>query len=117
MNVIGGVRTKDSIFSVVLDGDTAICHTEATLDTWWAELKPEDKAALYELHLEGALDADTPASINPAWVAGMSTIQTAGKIMMDAQAAKVELMLQSAQQVLAAKGITANLPAANPTQQ
>lgn len=56
MQAADRLRGKDSIYSVVLDGDTVICHTEATLDIWWSELAPEDKAALYELHLEGALN-------------------------------------------------------------
>ena len=52
----GRTRTKDSIYSVVSDDHTVICHTEVTLDAWWNSLAPEDKGALYELHLEGVLN-------------------------------------------------------------
>jgi hypothetical protein len=51
-----GQTKSNHILSVVSDDHNVICHTEATLDTWWHSLAPEDKAALYELHLDGALD-------------------------------------------------------------
>ena len=48
-----GLRRAGSaaIYSVVLDGETALCLTEPQLDTWWRALSPEEKAEIYEQHL------------------------------------------------------------------
>ena len=88
----GRTRSKNSIYSVILDGPRVICHTEATLDVWWHSLKPEDKAALYELHLEGALDEPVPAITacnlspkaleRPEFVACLAEVARAGQIML-----------------------------------
>jgi hypothetical protein len=59
----GRRRSKDSIFAVVSDDHNVHCLTEAHIDVWWESLKPEDKAALYELHLDGILDEDLPSPI------------------------------------------------------
>ena len=56
MEAEGRTRSKDSIYTVVSDDHNVLCMTEALLDTWWAFLQPEHKAALYELHLEGILE-------------------------------------------------------------
>jgi hypothetical protein len=64
MQQTGRTRSKDSIYSVVSDDHNVLCHTEATLDVWWNSLAPEDKAALYELHLEGA--TETPKQVTVA---------------------------------------------------
>jgi hypothetical protein len=61
MKATGRTRTKDGIFAVVGDDHNVLCLTEEMLDTWWRELAPEDKGALYELHLGGALD-DPPVA-------------------------------------------------------
>jgi hypothetical protein len=114
----GRTRGKDAIYTVVMDGNTMVCHTEATLDAWWAELAPEDKARLYELHLDGILGEEPSFTVcgaapgvlaDPAFVAGMSAIAKAARIMMAAQATKIELMMQSAREVLDAKGISAHV--------
>lgn len=88
----GGKRSKDSIYSIVSDEYNVICHTEATLDAWWNSLAPEDKAALYELHLEGALEPELPvvtscgvsprAMGNAAFVGSLAQLVTAGRIMV-----------------------------------
>jgi hypothetical protein len=48
-----GLRRAGSaaIYSVVLDGENALCLTEPQLDAWWHSLSPEDKAEIYEQHL------------------------------------------------------------------
>ncbi len=45
-----------SILCIVFDGDHALTHTEATLDTWWANLSPEQKAEIYEASLGPEVD-------------------------------------------------------------
>jgi hypothetical protein len=65
MQETGRTRSKDSIYSVVSDDHNVICHTEATLDVWWNNLEPEDKAALYELHLEGTFEQQKEVQIEP----------------------------------------------------
>jgi hypothetical protein len=61
MEAEGRRRSKDSIYAVVSDEHNVHCLTESHLDVWWASLKPEDKAALYELHLDGILDDELEA--------------------------------------------------------
>ena len=56
MEATGRRRSKNSIYAIVSDEHNVHRLTEAHLDAWWESLKPEDKAALYELHLDGALD-------------------------------------------------------------
>ena len=48
----GREPSPDAIRCVVLDGLRAVCHTEATLDTWWANLSPDQKAAIYERDMD-----------------------------------------------------------------
>jgi hypothetical protein len=65
MEAEGRRRTKASIYAVAADDHNVHCLTEAHLDTWWDALSPEDKGALYELHLDGILDRDDPAQPAP----------------------------------------------------
>jgi hypothetical protein len=91
----GRTRGKDAIYSVVSDDSNVICHTEATLDAWWNSLVPEDKGALYELHLEGALEPELPvmtscgvsprAMSRPEFVASLAELATASRIMIQAR--------------------------------
>jgi hypothetical protein len=60
MEATGRTRGEGSIYSVVMDDHHVQCLTEPMLDVWWHELKPEDKAALYEMHLDGVLDKQQP---------------------------------------------------------
>jgi len=67
MEAEGRRRSKDSIYAVVSDDHNVHCLTEAHLDVWWDALPPEEKGALYELHLDGILDeepaeADAPSA-------------------------------------------------------
>ena len=51
----GVIPTEQTIRVVAFDGDQILCLTEATLDTWWANLDPTRKAELYEADLEGEI--------------------------------------------------------------
>lgn len=62
MEATGRVRSKDSIYSVVMDDHNVHGLTEELLDVWWHELPAEDKAALYELHLDGVLEGSEAAA-------------------------------------------------------
>jgi hypothetical protein len=101
----GRKRGKDAIYTVVTDDHSVICHTEATLDTWWAELAPEDKARLYELHLDGVLGPESdprpadavsmismtacglsPKAVKSAeFLAGLAEVASAARIMLEAR--------------------------------
>lgn len=93
MQETGRTRGKDSIYTVVLDGPRAICHTEATLDAWWAELTPEDKARLYELHLDGILGEEGVKLFGPGSAKAKIVNITAMTAMLDGLCAETEQMI------------------------
>ena len=56
MEETGRKRTKGGIYAIASDEHNVHCLTEDLLDTWWRALSPEEKAVIYELHLDGALE-------------------------------------------------------------
>lgn len=91
----GRPRGKNAIYTVVSDDQNVIRHTEATLDAWWNSLAPEDKGALYELHLDGILDppAVTVCKLRmprdkqkrAAFLESMAAMAHSGRLMLEAQ--------------------------------
>lgn len=102
MQQTGRQRGKDSIYAVVSDEHNVHYLTEAHLDIWWESLKPEDKAALYELHLKGALEPELPVMTtcgvsprrmhDPAFVSAMAELVTASRIMVAAKQVRDEYL-------------------------
>ncbi len=43
---------EGAIYALAIDDYNAHCLTESTLDTWWANLSPEDKGDIFMLHLD-----------------------------------------------------------------
>jgi hypothetical protein len=55
-----GQHQPNHILAIVSDEHNCHPMTEELLDTWWSSLAPEDKADIYVLHLDGALQPPAP---------------------------------------------------------